>query len=244
MDVIYEPRGRAREYAPLAANLYSGCSHGCTYCYAPGALRRDRKNFHASPCPRAGILKELEKSAARVDPSAGYVLLSFTTDPHQPIDVTYGLTREAIKILHAAGHRVEILTKGGSRASRDFDLYLSGDKFATTLTFDNDEESKKWEPIAALPSDRIETIRVAHNMGIETWVSFEPVIRPEQVLGLIDATHEYVDLYKVGTLNHHPDAKKIDWPRFLGDVTARLKHHGKRYYIKNDLAKYGPQPSA
>ena len=39
--LIYEPSGRAREYAPLALNLYNGCPHGCTYCYAPAATHKD-----------------------------------------------------------------------------------------------------------------------------------------------------------------------------------------------------------
>ena len=34
MSIIYEPKGKAREYSPLAVNLYRGCSHGCLYCYA------------------------------------------------------------------------------------------------------------------------------------------------------------------------------------------------------------------
>lgn len=38
MRIIYEPKGRAREYANLAANLYSGCIHGCVYCYVPQFL--------------------------------------------------------------------------------------------------------------------------------------------------------------------------------------------------------------
>ena len=43
--VIYETRGRAREYCELAANLYRGCSHGCIYCYAPSATYKTRENF-------------------------------------------------------------------------------------------------------------------------------------------------------------------------------------------------------
>ena len=40
MGYIYEPKGRAREYGELALNLYSGCRHGCKYCYVPAVLRR------------------------------------------------------------------------------------------------------------------------------------------------------------------------------------------------------------
>ncbi|MFW5803546.1 MAG: hypothetical protein ACOCWJ_06470 [Verrucomicrobiota bacterium] len=46
MKIIYEPKGRAREYAPLACNLFWGCPHGCRYCYAPRTLRKDPAQFH------------------------------------------------------------------------------------------------------------------------------------------------------------------------------------------------------
>ena len=46
--VVYEPRGKAREYSPLAANLYSGCSHQCKYCYAPATLHKTKEKFYES----------------------------------------------------------------------------------------------------------------------------------------------------------------------------------------------------
>lgn len=151
MSVIYEPRGRAREYAALAANLYAGCEHGCVYCYAPSAVRRARDDFHGAVKPRKNILAGLEKDAERLAGSKDRVLLSFTTDPYQPIEEELGITREAIKILHRHGLHVEILTKGGTRAARDFDLLMPGDAFATTLTFLDEDKSREWEPKAALP---------------------------------------------------------------------------------------------
>jgi len=236
MPVIYEPSGRAREYAALAANLYTGCSHGCKYCYVPTALRRDREQFHANPQPRARILTELKKDCLKLrGQNVPPVLFSFTTDPYQPIDEEYQLTRLGIQALHENGLAVEILTKGGMKASRNFDLLTEKDAFATTLTFINHDQSREWEPNAALPADRIRTMKLAYSKGIRVWASLEPVIDPEQSLELIRLTHTFVDLFKVGKLNHHPHAEKINWHDFGWRAKKLLESLGCNYYLKHDL---------
>jgi len=237
--VIYEPRGRAGEYAPLAVNLYRGCGHGCIYCYAPGATFIERQEF-IKATPRQGIIEKLEKDTPRaaLDGDKGNVLLCFTCDPYQPIDITYQLTRQAIEILHKNGFNVTILTKGGKRAERDFDLLRHGDEFATTLTFLDEQKSLKWEPGAAIPEERIEALKKAHKLGIKTWVSLEPVIEPAESLEIIRQTHTFVDLFKVGLLNYHPRGKEIDWRKFLWECIATLKQYGCQYYIKKDLRRY------
>ena len=236
--VIYEPKGRANEDCKLAVNLYRGCGHGCIYCYAPSALFIDRAEF-SKAVPRKNIISRLAIDAAKAaaDGATGNVLLCFTTDPYQPINDTHGLTRQAIEILHKNGFNVTILTKG-SNAWRDFDLYHPGDEYAATLTFLDTEKSLQWEPEAAIPWGRILNLRIAHDQGIRTWVSLEPVIEPAETLEIIRQTHTFVDHYKVGTLNNHPRAKLIDWPKFAKDVVATLNHFDCHYYLKKDLRKY------
>lgn len=130
MLVIYEPKGKALEYCERAANLYRGCGHGCLYCYAPGALRMKHGALH-NPKPRPGVLTALAKDAPK---HAGReCLLCFTTDPYHP--ASDDTTREAIRILQASGCRVTILTKGGKRSERDFDLLRPGvDRYGASLT--------------------------------------------------------------------------------------------------------------
>ena len=239
MSLIYEPAGRAREYAPLALNLYNGCAHGCTYCYAPAVLREDRAAFHAHPSPRIDVIAKLERELAK-EPAGKErppVLLCFTTDPYQLLAAETGITRRAIELLHERGYPVHVLTKGGMRAAVDFDLLgaVVGDAYAATLTILDPVASAEWEPAAALPAERMAALALAHAEGITTWASLEPVIDPEQTLALIRATHEYVDLFKVGTLNHHPLAKTIDWPAFAASVVDLLQELGASYYLKNDL---------
>ena len=113
MKIIYEPRGRAREFALLAANLYRGCSHGCAYCYVPQTIKEKRDVFSTKPRPRRDVLKSLEKDARKYRGDDREILLNFTSDPYQPPDMDLGLTRQTIEILIENGLRFTILTKGG-----------------------------------------------------------------------------------------------------------------------------------
>ncbi len=239
MSLIYEPAGKAAEYSPLAMNIYKGCSHGCVYCYAPAATYKPREVFHSNPQPRNNFFQELGKDLIKFRGDKRPILLCFTTDPYQPIEETAKLTHYSLKKLIENGNTVKILTKGGMRAVRDFDIMKTGDcHFGTTLTFLDEARSLEWEPGASVPSDRIKSLCLAKEAGIKTWVSLEPVLDPEQVYKIVDETHEFVDLYKVGKLNYHPRSKEIDWAVFGHKVVNLLKTYGKDFYIKNDLKKF------
>ena len=237
MNTVYQTSGKAREYCEQAVNLYGGCAHGCVYCYAPNATYKTREIF-SNPLPRKDIIKNLSIDCAKIPDRTKPVLLCFTTDPYQPIDQEYKLSRKAIEVLHSYGFPVIILTKGGNRAVRDFDLLTDKDQFGATLTCLDDSESLKWEPGAALPQDRINTLKEAHDEGIKTWVSLEPVLNPETSLQIIRETHTFVDKFKVGLLNYHPLAKTIDWIKFRANVVNLLDNLHCNYYIKNDLKNY------
>ena len=229
--MIYRPKGRAGEYAKYALNIYNGCDHSCTYCYAPAVLRMSSNDF-ARPKAKKDLLKKVEQSA-RQTKTTEPILLCFTCDPYQLLDETTGYTREVIKILKRHGLSFQVLTKGGSRALRDIDLYTDGDLFGTTLTLINDHYTKQIEPRTALPQDRIDTIKTFHKKGIFTWISLEPVLNPISTLRLIEKTHSFVDLYKVGTLNYQES--NTDWKKFHKDVTSLLSSLGASYYVKKDL---------
>jgi len=239
MPLIYEPRGKAAEYSPLALNIYTGCGHGCVYCYAPSATYKQREYFHATPQPRNNFFAQLEKDLPKVKGDRRPILLCFTTDPYQPIDTKFKLTRWALSSLIKNGNAVRILTKGGMRAERDFDLMAAGSvEFGATLTFLDPNQSGRWEPGAPSPADRIDSLRAAHATGIQTWASLEPVIDPDQTCAIVEATHNFVDHYKVGKLNYHPRAKEIDWRAFRKRITSLLERLGKSFYIKKDLQRF------
>jgi len=238
-QVIYEPKGRAGEYAQRAVNLYSGCSHGCLYCYAPKIVQVKKEVFHSRVRARPNILDRLRRDLEVLKgQDVPRVLLCFICDPYPfHISPDEDVTREAIEILNSAGVDVEILTKGGQRAERDFDLLASrpGNAFAATLTFVSSADSINWEPKAALPLARMQAIKNAHEAGIETWVSLEPVIDPKQSLELILQTHMFVDHYKVGTLNHCSLATPIDYRAFAEEAEKLFQIYKKDFMFKEDL---------
>lgn len=245
MAVLYTPKGRAREYAPLAVNHYSGCTHGCRYCYVPTIppykfADNSRQAFHGAATPRANVIKRLASDCRKRPGRGERVLLSFTTDPYQPADERHHLTRQVIETLHQHGYNVQVLTKGGSRALRDLDLFTPADAFASTLTLLSNDHTRRWEPGAALPNDRINTLREFHAAGIPTWASLEPVLNPDSAIEIINKTSGFVDLFKIGMLNHHPLAERFDWAGFARRAIDVCEGLGQPYYIKDDLAAHVP----
>lgn len=242
MAAIYEPAGMAREYAPLACNLYRGCEHGCLYCYAPSCLRLRREEFHRPGVPRRGILEELARDARRLSGSRKRVLFCFTCDPYQPAEAELQLTRRALRVMVEAALPFQVLTKGGTRACRDLDLFQAGDGvFATSLVFTEEADREEWEPRAATLADRVEALRQMHEAGVPTWVSIEPVVSPQQALQIIRDCAEIVDVWKVGRLNHHPLGATIDWRAFATELYPLLRSTGRPYLIKESLRPYLPQ---
>lgn len=239
--IIYAPRGQAGEYSPLATNPYRGCGHGCAYCYVPRVLKMDRKTFDAGAEPRDDFEAKLLKDAAKYR-AAGIreqVMLSFTTDPYHPGDTA--LTRRTLEILREHDLGFCTLTKGGTRALRDIDLFRPDrDAFASTLTSLDDRFSKKWERGAALPGDRLAALRAFHEAGIFTWVSLEPTLDCDSSIAIVEATHEFVSLYKVGRVNYLPMTKTTDWADYTARMIETLQRLGAAHYIKKDLQRFLP----
>ena len=240
---IYAPKGQAGEYAPLAANPYRGCGHKCAYCYVPKITGQDRAEFNQGAVVRndGTYLDLLRKDAVKYR-SAGIteqVMISFTSDPYHPGDTS--TTRAALEILIDHGLAMCTLTKGGTRGLRDIDLFRTDrDAFASTLTSLDDRFSEKWKSGAALPRDRIIALERFHERGIFTWVSLEPTIDVEASLAIVDATHRFVDLYKVGRVNYLPITKTTDWRDYTLRMIDKLHQLGKAHYIKKDLQPFLP----
>jgi len=227
---IYEPRTRAKEYADLAINIYNSCNHGCWYCYAKKNFERWHPNetFGEDIRPREGIVEATKKQLSKGKYAGKTIMLCFTCDPY-PHTVDTTATREVIMAIKEAGAHVQILTKGGDRARRDFDLLDSGDSFG--ITFSGEDE-----PLAAPQMERIQTLADISEIGVKTWVSFEPVIGTVAVMGAIMSIPAVVKrdtLLKIGKLNHYKN--ETDWKWFGTEAERICKEKGWNYYIKEDL---------
>lgn len=265
MPLLYQPSGRAKEYAEWALNVYKGCAHGCVYCYAAGMAARfgqaTRQGFHENiTVKKTFSLEQLQREAKRLAPKINSrVLLSFSTDPYQPIESTLHLTRKCIEILHAEGIYVQILTKDPLRACRDLDIITHKDALATTLTLYRTRgrcQTDFWEPNAPTYENRVAGLIAAEEVGVPVWVSLEPVIYPSDSLKIVEQTSYFVSHYKIGTLNyfankspHNPRITPDQWYEFYKDVTGLLEGVGftrtnarnpeyRTYQIKHSLQKY------
>lgn len=227
MKPIYVPKGKAREYGDYAINIYTGCPHRCFYCFAPNVLRIDRSTFHSRVEPRESIIEETRKQLERENITGKTIHLCFTCDPY-PIGYDTTATREIIKLIKEHGNHVQILTKGDG--SRDFDLLDGEDWYGITLDGDTSDYGYSVDAV-----QREKILMWAKDLGIKTWISFEPVLDPDIVLSQLwyFGREKCVDKVKIGKLNYFPSV--IDWALFGKKAEFICNALGMDYYIKESL---------
>lgn len=239
MNLIYEPKGAAREYGALAVNPYIGCNIGCQYCYAPGIMRQTREDYQ-KPRLRENFIEQFSREAVKYRGSKKALFFSFLSDPYNSEEMKNGVMREALQICYKNKIPVQILTKS-TDVHWDIDLFkMFGQHIAVgmTLTFSNVEESERWEPGAATPLERIDILNILKAEGVPTWASIEPIIDPQQTFYMICQSENVVGFYKIGKLNNYQGIdKKINWHNFLNTVTTYLRSNKKSFYIKKALQK-------
>lgn len=237
MKPIYEPTGMAREYSPLALNIYMSCLFGCKYCYVPRVINKRHEDYFTKPAPRKDLLTYLRKQLEK-ETFTKQVWLSFVGDVYGESEDDNITTREVLKLLNKYKVPVAVITKAGTKALRDLDVFKDFDDrimVGTTLTFLTPEKSKEWEPDAAMPQDRLELLRILKANGIKTHASFEPVVEIEESLKLIELTakENLVDHYKIGKINNYKGMDKgKDWEGYLNKVLAILRPANKEIYVK------------
>ena len=165
-------------------NPYRGCEHGCTYCFArpthaylgmsPG-LDFESKIFYK---PEAAALLEKELRAASYE--CRTMAMGTNTDPYQPAERQYKITRSILEVLARFKHPVGFVTKS-ALITRDIDIlapmaeqHLA--KVAISVTTLDPQLARKMEPRASTPARRIEALRQLSAAGIPTAVMFAPLI--------------------------------------------------------------------
>jgi len=166
------------EGVDYAINPYTGCAHACLYCYASFMKRF---TGHQAPWGQfvdvkvnapAVLARELRR------PRSGEVLLSSVTDPYQPLEREYRLTRSIMQLLRQQESlAVSILTKS-DLVLRDLDILrdFPGLEVGFTVTTADDRLGRLVEPGAPLPSRRLAALARLGRHGIRTWAFLGPVL--------------------------------------------------------------------
>jgi DNA repair photolyase len=165
-------------------NPYRGCEHGCSYCFArpthaylglsPG-LDFETRLFAK---PDAAVLLENELRARRYQ--CRVMAMGTNTDPYQPVERHYGITRSVLEVLARFQHPVSIVTKS-ALVMRDIDILAPMAakrlaRVALSITTLDRHLARKMEPRASTPARRLMALKALSDAGIPTTVMFAPVI--------------------------------------------------------------------
>lgn len=221
-------------------NAYRGCEHGCVYCFArpthafhdlsPGLDFESR--LFAKPDAPALLKAELGKRGYSCAPIA----LGTNTDPYQPIERDWKITRQILEILHDCQHPVTLTTKS-DRVCRDIDLLVAmaargqAAVMISVTTLDA-HLARLMEPRAATPSRRIAAIRTLSDAGVPVFVSLSPMIpaiNDHEIEAIVAAAAEAgaVGAYSIPVRLPHEVAPLFrDWLNLhFPDRAARVMHH-------------------
>ncbi len=169
---------RSRIYGvDYSVNPYLGCQHGCAYCYARFVARRSHRDeeWGSFVDVKVNALQRLALEL-RKEPK-GLVLLSSVTDPYQPLERRYGLTRGALQLLAEHDFPTSLLTKS-DLVLRDLDILKKmGDcEVGLTVTTLDEDVKKVFEPLATPIRDRLEALRKLHEADVETYAFLGPML--------------------------------------------------------------------
>lgn len=188
-----------------AVNPYLGCEHGCVYCYARFMLKMGHMGdeWGSFVDVKVNALERLRVEAPRR--KKGVVLLSSVTDPYQPIERKYGLTRGALQVLLEHQFPVDILTKS-DLVLRDLDILSRFDdcEVGLTITTIHDEIRSAFEPMASPVQNRLTALRKLSDAGIATYVFLGPMLpylSEEGLEVLLDELAETVRRVLIDRLN-------------------------------------------
>jgi len=187
---------------PYVINPYTGCQHGCSYCYA---RFMKRVTGHREPWGEFVDVKINAADLLRVEikkKRCGRVWVSGVCDPYQPLEAKYRLTRQCLEILARNTWPVIIQTRS-PLVLRDIDIMKDAQDFEVglSITTADDRIRKLFEPQAPPINDRIQALDELHKAGIRTYAMIAPVLPGAE--GLAELLKGKIDYVLIDRMNYH-----------------------------------------
>ena len=153
-------------------SAYTGCSHGCLYCYASSYIPR----FQAVR-PKKDFIKRLEREIRKVPPRS-LVAMASSSDPYLDIEKELKLTRQALSTLLKHDMKINLVTKS-SLIVRDIDLFKGTRNVVASISLTTLDEklNQMLEPGASTPGQRLKAVKQLSKY-IPVAVRFDPLIYP------------------------------------------------------------------
>ena len=206
-----------------ALNPYSGCAHGCVYCYAPEVTHAEWGGWRI-PKAKMNIARRLALELPNIE---GVIGIGTVTDPYQPVESELELTLQCLKVLKDRGFRIHMHTKS-DLILRDIDLLSEMEcTVGITITGIEERESKMTEPGAPMPSRRLEAISKLADVGINVYALVGPVLShlEGRESALVDAiARTGVKLIYIDSLSSRPLlSERLARMRFRGSPSAERR---------------------
>ena len=217
-------------------NPYMGCVHRCTFCYVRAFERRaDRPSddrYGASIRVKVNVAEVLRRELARPSWRGEGVAVGAATDPYQPAEGRYRLTRACLEAFADAANPFSIITRG-PMIVRDLDVLTeAAQRASVAVTFSiptlDEEVWRKTEPRTAHPRQRLRALEQLVGAGIDARVGMAPILpgisdRPDQLAEVVRAARDagatgiWANLLflRPGTREHFLEHLARDWPEQL-----------------------------
>jgi DNA repair photolyase len=200
---VLVPEGRGQYYL----NPYAGCMIGCPYCYVDerADLSRALEGVARHAWGRWVDVKvdapEVLRREVRDLPPGPVRMSPILTDPYQPLERTYRVTRGCLEVLLEAGFSPVILTRG-ARVVEDLDLLARFARAAVGMSVPTDDDSvrARFEPGADPVDARFDALARLHGAGLRTFLAVQPML-PMDPARLVARTAPYVHTVRVDRMH-------------------------------------------